>query len=96
MTLYQSTISVFCYYNFCPLRDPVKRVPILDQFFYDYYTLSQSKWLESHTLSSGTYPYSQYTGVPPPPGTTSPYKHPIPERSIEYTLKLYVFSHMKN
>ena len=36
--LYQSKniqlflISIFCYYNFCPLSDPVKRHPILDQF----------------------------------------------------------------
>ena len=31
VTLYPSTLSVFCYYNFCPLSDPVKRGPILDQ-----------------------------------------------------------------
>ena len=33
----------------------------------DLYTLSQSKLLESHTLHSGTYPYSLYMAVPPPP-----------------------------
>ena len=37
-------------------------------------TLNQTKWLENqnHTLSSGTYPYSQYMGVlpPPPPRST--------------------------
>ena len=33
----------------------------------DLYTLSQSKLLENHTLHSGTYPYSLYMAVPPPP-----------------------------
>ena len=33
----------------------------------DFYTLSQTKLLENHTLHSGTYPYSLYTKVPPPP-----------------------------
>ena len=32
VTLYQSTFSIFCYYHFCPLSDPVKQDPILDQF----------------------------------------------------------------
>ena len=32
MTLYQSTLSILCYYNFCPLSDPAKRDPVLDQF----------------------------------------------------------------
>ena len=54
---------------FCPLSNPVKRDPILDQFSMIARPMqSQSKWLENHTLSSGTYPYSQYIGVPPPPG----------------------------
>ena len=30
--LYQSTLAIFCYYFFCPLSDPVKQDPILDQF----------------------------------------------------------------
>ena len=34
----------------------------------DLYTLSQSELLENHTLHSGTYVYSQYMTVPPPPG----------------------------
>ena len=34
----------------------------------DLYTLSQSKLLENHTLHSGTYLYSPYMAVPPPPG----------------------------
>ena len=34
----------------------------------DFRTLSQTKQLENHTLHSGTYPYSVYMGVPPPPG----------------------------
>ena len=35
----------------------------------DLYTLSQSKSLENHTLHSGTYLYSPYMEVtPPPPG----------------------------
>ena len=33
----------------------------------DLYTLSLSKLLENHTLHSGTYPYSPYMAVPPPP-----------------------------
>ena len=33
----------------------------------DLYTLSQSKLLENHTLHSGTYLYSPYMTVPPPP-----------------------------
>ena len=33
----------------------------------DLYTLSQSKLLENHTLQSGTYLYSPYMVVPPPP-----------------------------
>ena len=33
----------------------------------DLYTLSQSKLLENHTLHSGTYLYSPYMAVPPPP-----------------------------
>ena len=32
VTLYQSTLSIFCYYKFSPLSDPVKQDPILDQF----------------------------------------------------------------
>ena len=32
----------------------------------DFYTLSQSKLLESHTLHSGTYLYSPYKAVLPP------------------------------
>ena len=39
----------------------------------DLYALSQRKLLDSHTLYSGTYPYSPYMAVapptpPPPPG----------------------------
>ena len=34
----------------------------------DLYTLSQSELLENHTLHSGTYLYSPYMTVPPPPG----------------------------
>ena len=35
----------------------------------DLYTVSKSKLLENHTLHSGTYPYSPYVAVlPPPPG----------------------------
>ena len=35
----------------------------------DLYALSQRKLLDSHTLYSGTYPYSPYMVVaPPPPG----------------------------
>ena len=30
-----------------------------------FYTLFSTKGLENHTLYSGTYPYSQYMGVPP-------------------------------
>ena len=33
----------------------------------DLYTLSQRKVLENHTLHSGTYLYSPYMAVPPPP-----------------------------
>ena len=33
----------------------------------DLYTLSKSKLLENHTLHSGTYLYSPYMAVPPPP-----------------------------
>ena len=33
----------------------------------DFYTLSQTKLVENHTLHSGTYPYSLYMRVPPPP-----------------------------
>ena len=33
----------------------------------DLYTLSQSELLENHTLHSGTYLYSPYMTVPPPP-----------------------------
>ena len=33
----------------------------------DLYTLSQSELLENHTLHSGTYIYSPYMTVPPPP-----------------------------
>ena len=33
----------------------------------DLYTLSQSELLENHTLHSGTYLYSPYMAVPPPP-----------------------------
>ena len=32
VTLYQSTLSIFCYYNFCLLSDPTKQDPNLDQF----------------------------------------------------------------
>ena len=39
----------------------------------DLYTLSYSKLLENHTLHSGTYLYSPYMAVPPPPpGDLSP------------------------
>ena len=33
----------------------------------DLYTLSQSELLENHTLHNGTYIYSPYMTVPPPP-----------------------------
>ena len=33
----------------------------------DLYTLSQSNLLENHILQSGTYLYSPYMAVPPPP-----------------------------
>ena len=33
----------------------------------ELYTLSQSKLLENHTVHSGTYLYSPYMAVPPPP-----------------------------
>ena len=33
----------------------------------DFYTLFESKLAENHTLHSGTYLYSSYMGVPPPP-----------------------------
>ena len=33
----------------------------------DLYTLSQSKLLEIDTLQSGTYLYSPYMAIPPPP-----------------------------
>ena len=32
VTLYQSTLSVVCYYSFCLLSDPIKQDPILEQF----------------------------------------------------------------
>ena len=44
----------------------------------DLYTLSESKLLENHTLHSGTYLYSPYMSVPPPPGYRL--------RSLFYTL----------
>ena len=37
----------------------------------DFYTLSQIKLSENHTLNSSTYLYSLYIGVPPPPGGKS-------------------------
>ena len=49
--------------------------------FCDYSTLSQSKWLENHTPSSGTYPYSQYVGVTPPG-----YKHKRKQRKTDANL----------
>ena len=33
----------------------------------DFYTLSQTKLLENHTLHNGTYLYIPYRAVPPPP-----------------------------
>ena len=33
----------------------------------DFYTLFESKLAENHTLHSGTYLYSSYMGIPPPP-----------------------------
>ena len=39
----------------------------------DLYTPSQSKLLENHTLHSGTYLYSAYMAIhPPPPGGVCP------------------------
>ena len=35
--------------------------------FFDLYTLSQNKLLENRTLHSGTYLYSPYMAIPPPP-----------------------------
>ena len=37
----------------------------------DFYTLFESKLAENHTLHSGTYLYSSYMGVPPPPRNNS-------------------------
>ena len=59
------------------VSDPVIRDPILDQFSMitrpftrpnENHTLNQTKWLENHTLFSGTYPYNQliYGSTPPP------------------------------
>ena len=39
----------------------------------DLYTLCQSKLLENHTLHSGTYLYSPYMAVPPPPPSSFPH-----------------------
>ena len=38
----------------------------------DLYALSQSKLLENHTLNRGTYLYSPYMAVPPPPAPSHP------------------------
>ena len=50
----------------------------------DFRTLSQTKQLENHTLHSGTYPYTVYMGVPPPPGATL--KRGSNERKLSVTL----------
>ena len=42
-------------------------IPYARPKLFDLYTLSQSKLLGNHTLHSGTYLYSSYMAVPPPP-----------------------------
>ncbi len=42
----------------------------------NFLTLSQTKLLENPTLHSGTYLYSSYMGVPPPPGVNLPLRRP--------------------
>ena len=44
-----------------------KMIPYSRPKLSDFYTLFQSKLAENHTLHSGTYLYSSYMGVPPPP-----------------------------
>ena len=50
--------------------DPVKRDPILDQFSMITRPYTRLNGLKTIPFSSGTYPYSQYMGVPP--GLISP------------------------
>ena len=42
-----------------------RQIPYSRPKLSDFYTLSQTKLLENHTLHSGTYPYSLYMRVPP-------------------------------
>ena len=42
-------------------------IPYSRPKLFDLHTISQSKLFESHTLHSGTYLYSPYMAVPPPP-----------------------------
>ena len=51
-----------------------KMIPYSRPKLSDFYTLFQSKLAENHTLHSGTYLYSSYMGVtpPPPPGVLGP------------------------
>lgn len=59
------TKSLQCFNLYCRTlgKDPCSR-PKLSDFF----TPSQTKWPENHTLYSGTYPYSLYLGVLFSPG----------------------------
>ena len=43
--------------------------PVIDTLLPDFYTLSHTKLVKNHTLHSGTYLYTLYMGVPPPPPT---------------------------
>ena len=56
---------------FKQLKISRKTIPYSRPKLSDFYTLFWSKLAENHTLHSGTYLYSSYMGVtPPPPGCT--------------------------
>ena len=54
----------------------------------DLYTLSQSIRLENPTLHSGTYLYSPYMAVPPPPTTLGTQRYPLWKKKLGDTFWL--------
>ena len=54
----------------------------------DLYTLSQSKLLENHTLHSGTYLYSPYMAVSPPPLSLGMQRYPLRKKQLGDTFLL--------
>ena len=78
---------------YAPVQVPLKTIPDLRPQWSKSIPVFRSKQLENHTLWGGTYLYSLYKGVPPPPGKTLPSQY----EQLQYLelVQLHVISYCK-